>query len=84
MMKTTKVLELYRRQNALNWSKSQSKKLKKLKRSLKPKSQKTTALIPNPIKNFSFHSNSMPISLYQVSNQYMFSYKNFRWLIYLV
>ena len=60
MMKTTKVLDPFQRQNASNSSANQNKK-QKPKQKLKPKNQKTTALNPNPIKliqtthsNFSF------------------------------
>ena len=87
MMKTTKVLDPFQRQNASNSSANQNKK-QKPKQKLKPKNQKTTALNPNPIKLI---SNSLPLlipthahSTVKVSFQYIISFKNFRWLIYLV
>ena len=84
MMKTTKVLEPFQRQNASNSSANQNKK-QKPKQKLKPKSQKTTALNPNPTKLISSsHSNSCPFYCRKVSFQYIISFKNFRWFIYLV
>ena len=90
MMKTTRVSDLFQRQSASNFSANQNKKSKQ---KLKPTSQKTTALNPNPIKliptshsNFSFrlliptHAHSTV----KVSLQYIISFKNFRWSIYLV